>query len=86
MDTLTVFGALTMVVVVVSFLEISFAAIWMIWIRLNLWKITEALKAIAESKRLSTILTIEGKKDLDITPGDFEAHHNPQVIGTPPLA
>ena len=34
--------------------------------------VAESVKQIAESKRLSTVLTIETKKNLDIKPEDFE--------------
>lgn len=37
-----------------------------------LGQVAESLTAIAESKRLSTILTIEAKKGLDIKPEEFE--------------
>lgn len=36
------------------------------------YKLSASMGKIAESKRLSTILTIEGKKDLGIKPEDFE--------------
>ncbi|MDP3975253.1 MAG: hypothetical protein Q8P88_03155 [Candidatus Jorgensenbacteria bacterium] len=42
----------------------------------DLWQILseikESMSQIAESKRLSTILTVEAKKGLDITPEEFE--------------
>ncbi len=41
-------------------------------IRKVVTEIKEAVESVAESKKLSTILSVEGKKDFEVTPEDFK--------------
>lgn len=66
MDSLIICAA----IIVIAGTALNFSTLT--WMRDRILEIGNSLSQIAESKRLSTILTIEGKKDLDIKPEEFE--------------
>jgi hypothetical protein len=57
---------------VFGFIKLSIISGIVLQMKESMAEMTEALKVIGESKRLSTIFLIEGKKGLDISLEDFE--------------